>query len=342
MQRRRPRQPGPDRCPTTGGASGPVRIRCRSGFANLHRSERAPGQLLPYHAAVIHGGWHADPRRRHDLRYHDGEQWTDQVSDAGVTSTDAVDAAWSGPSEVCENGHLVPVEQLFCGVCGAAMRPRPHERNAVGSRGLSPALMVTVALVAVVIIGAAVAFASTSRGKPSASEAPTSTLATLPASSTSSTTATTLPVTTAATRPPLQQALELKALSVRPVRFPSESDSDIYIGFEMKNKTSEKIDAFQSVTELTVTDKLGQSYTKKLSSDCTEGPLRPMEKRVAAPIVQIVDINFKNCTYDVWSMNPFVESERLMFAALEGGAKTVAVVTPTRIAFAGGRIVTSP
>ncbi|MGH9275291.1 MAG: DUF2510 domain-containing protein, partial [Acidimicrobiales bacterium] len=34
-------------------------------------------------------GWQADPTGRHDHRYWDGTAWTDNVSDAGVASTDA-------------------------------------------------------------------------------------------------------------------------------------------------------------------------------------------------------------------------------------------------------------
>jgi hypothetical protein len=33
-------------------------------------------------------GWYADPRGRHELRWFDGEQWTDHVADAGVQTTD--------------------------------------------------------------------------------------------------------------------------------------------------------------------------------------------------------------------------------------------------------------
>ncbi|MEO6206863.1 MAG: DUF2510 domain-containing protein, partial [Candidatus Limnocylindrales bacterium] len=41
--------------------------------------------------------WYADPLRRHALRFFDGQDWTDRVSDAGMTTTDAVDlelAVW--------------------------------------------------------------------------------------------------------------------------------------------------------------------------------------------------------------------------------------------------------
>jgi hypothetical protein len=35
-------------------------------------------------------GWHPDPTRRHHYRYWDGAQWTDDVADGGVTSTDPI------------------------------------------------------------------------------------------------------------------------------------------------------------------------------------------------------------------------------------------------------------
>lgn len=42
-------------------------------------------------------GWQADPTGRHEHRYWDGAAWTDNVSDAGVASTDAYDAAAAPP-----------------------------------------------------------------------------------------------------------------------------------------------------------------------------------------------------------------------------------------------------
>ena len=38
-------------------------------------------------------GWKPDPTGRHEYRYWDGQDWTDDVSDDGVTSVDALDAA---------------------------------------------------------------------------------------------------------------------------------------------------------------------------------------------------------------------------------------------------------
>lgn len=36
----------------------------------------------------VPAGWHTDPSGRHELRYWDGSDWTDHVSDAGKTKTD--------------------------------------------------------------------------------------------------------------------------------------------------------------------------------------------------------------------------------------------------------------
>jgi hypothetical protein len=35
-------------------------------------------------------GWHPDPAARHELRYWNGSNWTDDVSDAGVAAKDAM------------------------------------------------------------------------------------------------------------------------------------------------------------------------------------------------------------------------------------------------------------
>lgn len=42
-------------------------------------------------------GWHADPTQRHQLRYWDGTQWTEHVSDNSVTAVDPMTAAAAPP-----------------------------------------------------------------------------------------------------------------------------------------------------------------------------------------------------------------------------------------------------
>jgi len=37
--------------------------------------------------------WQVDPTGRHEYRYWDGSKWTDDVADAGISSTDPIDAA---------------------------------------------------------------------------------------------------------------------------------------------------------------------------------------------------------------------------------------------------------
>lgn len=38
-------------------------------------------------------GWHPDPARRHEYRYHDGTRWTHHVADQGQAATDPLPAA---------------------------------------------------------------------------------------------------------------------------------------------------------------------------------------------------------------------------------------------------------
>jgi hypothetical protein len=38
--------------------------------------------------AAAPASWYPDPSGRHELRYHDGRQWTEHVSDQGATSID--------------------------------------------------------------------------------------------------------------------------------------------------------------------------------------------------------------------------------------------------------------
>ena len=46
----------------------------------------------------VASGWYADPFRRHEYRYWDGDTWTKQVSDRGVTGDDAVGYAPPAPA----------------------------------------------------------------------------------------------------------------------------------------------------------------------------------------------------------------------------------------------------
>ena len=52
-------------------------------------------------------GWLPDPNGRHELRYWDGAQWTDNVSDSGVVSQHAYDPAATAPPPPPEGG-IVP------------------------------------------------------------------------------------------------------------------------------------------------------------------------------------------------------------------------------------------
>ena len=76
---------------------GTVRVRYRAPWLVFLKgklqvdADAGPG--VPPTAAPVVGappdaGWHADPSRRHELRYWDGRAWTEHVSDQGATSTD--------------------------------------------------------------------------------------------------------------------------------------------------------------------------------------------------------------------------------------------------------------
>ena len=54
-------------------------------------------------------GWNPDPSGRHEYRYWDGSSWTDDVSDNGVTSTDALAAA-GGPGYPTDQAPTAPFE----------------------------------------------------------------------------------------------------------------------------------------------------------------------------------------------------------------------------------------
>jgi hypothetical protein len=45
-------------------------------------------QARPWGRRVVPAGWFADPSRHHELRYWDGQRWTDHVVDHGVQAVD--------------------------------------------------------------------------------------------------------------------------------------------------------------------------------------------------------------------------------------------------------------
>ena len=52
------------------------------------------------------GEWHPDPTGRHEYRWWDGQQWTDQVADYGVIGVDPVMA--TTPTATATAGAVVP------------------------------------------------------------------------------------------------------------------------------------------------------------------------------------------------------------------------------------------
>lgn len=49
-----------------------------------------PGAPVSPGAAAAVGGWYPDPAGRHEQRYHDGQDWTEHVTTAGVAGTDPI------------------------------------------------------------------------------------------------------------------------------------------------------------------------------------------------------------------------------------------------------------
>lgn len=55
------------------------------------RQARAlPPAPAPWAQQAVPAGWFADPSRRHELRYWDGQRWTEQVADRGTQAVDPV------------------------------------------------------------------------------------------------------------------------------------------------------------------------------------------------------------------------------------------------------------
>jgi hypothetical protein len=65
-------------------------------------------------------GWHPDPSRRHELRWHDGLEWTVHVSDDGRHGVDAKS--------------IEPISVDHWGRTGNLDRPRPAPKRRWFSR----------------------------------------------------------------------------------------------------------------------------------------------------------------------------------------------------------------
>ena len=113
-------------------------------------------------------GWQSDPTGKHDHRYWDGSQWTDNVSDGGVASTDAYEHAAGvddppgplDPTVVAPTPPAPDATAAWATTPGAPAPPPPYvPTNPVssGGGGSKRGLLVGVGILAAVAI-AVVAF----------------------------------------------------------------------------------------------------------------------------------------------------------------------------------------
>lgn len=112
-------------------------------------------QLQADAAGVSPASWDADPYGRHELRYWDGDGWTEHVSDNGVTATDKYEApspwsmmtepAASAPTPVAVAAPVVPPRPVATAPPQPAAAPAPKDTVAPAIGGdwnaLGPATM---------------------------------------------------------------------------------------------------------------------------------------------------------------------------------------------------------
>ncbi len=53
-----------------------------SATISIHQLTSSPAPVAP-EVVTIDRGWHPDPLRQHDLRFHDGSTWTEHVTHFG-------------------------------------------------------------------------------------------------------------------------------------------------------------------------------------------------------------------------------------------------------------------
>ncbi|MHB1342060.1 MAG: DUF2510 domain-containing protein [Coriobacteriia bacterium] len=63
---------------------------------------------------IVPAEWYEDPTQRHQLRYWDGAQWTDNVADDGTTAIDPIDGA-ATPGEGPEHAVVLLINQATGG-----------------------------------------------------------------------------------------------------------------------------------------------------------------------------------------------------------------------------------
>lgn len=108
-------------------------------------------------------GWQTDPTGKHDHRYWDGSQWTDNVSNAGVASTDAYASAADAPVDPTVVAPAPPAPDATASwptTPGAPAAPPPYVPTkpvSSGAGGSKKGLLVGGAILAAVAI-AVVAF----------------------------------------------------------------------------------------------------------------------------------------------------------------------------------------
>jgi hypothetical protein len=73
-------EPVPDEIPSEGIAASDT------AFIEATTVEPAPVASTP--TSSVPAGWHPDPSKRYEMRYWDGEKWTEYVSSQGQTYTD--------------------------------------------------------------------------------------------------------------------------------------------------------------------------------------------------------------------------------------------------------------
>jgi len=95
------------------------------------------------------GEWKPDPLSKHELRYHDGNRWTEHVSNQGTASIDPIDGPRQAEAATVSTPVARPSSPDPRAPYGAGAAWQPADRAKVGiSRGKVLALVLASSLVA--------------------------------------------------------------------------------------------------------------------------------------------------------------------------------------------------
>ena len=216
---------------------------------------------------------------------------------------------------------------------GPQMVPAAPARK--NSKTSISAIVVAVVACTITVIVVAVLIARDPSGStsPASSGGPAPSAPSLPAGSAPPSVSATSAPTTASQ---IAAALNVSVIGESALGHTADSDNNVVLTFSVHNTSAKPIAAYQTSTDLSVTDSLGRTYSQHLLSDCTD-PLGPGESRTGPTQLSesTIAAAVKDCTLGTWTMNQFDPEQIGLWTAMQSARGSYSLRI-TRITFADG------